>query len=99
MGSTMKTPASWPQAAVLSLLASAVLAVSNPASAQETRAPSQIVVETNRGEASVPANPQTVIVYDLASLDTLGALGVGDPVHLEMDMIGKWVQRLLPNGP
>ena len=76
MGSTMKTPASWPQAAVLSLLASAVLAVSNPASAQETRAPSQIVVETNRGEASVPANPQTVIVYDLASLDTLGALGV-----------------------
>ena len=29
---------------------------------------------------------------------TLGALGVGDPVHLEMDMIGKWVRRLLGGG-
>jgi riboflavin synthase len=26
---------------------------------------------------------------------TLGSLSPGDAVHLEMDMIGKWVQRLL----
>jgi riboflavin synthase len=26
---------------------------------------------------------------------TLGELRAGDPVHLEMDMIGKWVKRLL----
>lgn len=76
MVSTMKTQASWAQAAVLSLLASAVLAVSNPTSADGAGPSSEIVVKTNRGEKSVPANPQTVIVYDLASLDTLDALGV-----------------------
>ncbi len=27
---------------------------------------------------------------------TLGLLRAGDPVHLEMDMIGKWVRRLVP---
>lgn len=27
---------------------------------------------------------------------SLGSLGVGGAVHLEMDMIGKWVQRLMP---
>ena len=29
-------------------------------------------------------------------MTTLGKLQVGDPVHLEMDMVGKWMERLLP---
>lgn len=35
-----------------------------------------IVVATARGEAKVPESPKTVLVFDLASLDTLDALSV-----------------------
>ena len=36
----------------------------------------EITVQHLHGEASVPADPETVVVFDLASLDTLDALGV-----------------------
>ena len=35
-----------------------------------------VTVETASGQQSVPHDPQTIVVYDLASLDTLDALGV-----------------------
>ncbi|RFC66133.1 siderophore ABC transporter substrate-binding protein [Fulvimarina endophytica] len=37
---------------------------------------STITVATDQGEKSVPANPETIAVYDLAAIDTLDALGV-----------------------
>lgn len=54
------------------MIASAALisALAFPAVAEE------ITVPHLHGEASVPANPETVVVFDLASLDTLDALGV-----------------------
>jgi len=36
----------------------------------------------------------SLIAYTLARTN-LGSLGVGDPVHIEADMLGKYVQRLL----
>ncbi len=37
----------------------------------------EVTIETARGDATLPAAPQEVVVFDLAALDTLGALGVG----------------------
>ncbi|MER0236633.1 siderophore ABC transporter substrate-binding protein [Fulvimarina sp. MAC8] len=48
-----------------------------PAFAQNSGDAETLTVQTNQGETSVPKDPKTVIVYDLASLDTLDALGVG----------------------
>ncbi|MFC0200637.1 siderophore ABC transporter substrate-binding protein [Paracoccus rhizosphaerae] len=36
----------------------------------------QVVIETAQGEVALPADPQSVAVYDMAALDTLAALGV-----------------------
>ena len=35
-----------------------------------------VVIDTARGEATVPANPERIAVYDWGMLDTLGKLGV-----------------------
>ncbi|MCQ0986036.1 siderophore ABC transporter substrate-binding protein [Jiella marina] len=35
-----------------------------------------VSIETARGQSNVPHDPQTVVVYDLATLDTLDALGI-----------------------
>ena len=43
----------------------------------------KVTVQTARGEAVVPKNPQNVAVYDLGALDTLTALGV--PVGATID--------------
>lgn len=37
-------------------------------------------VEDSNGQITVPKNPKKVVVFDNGSLDTLGALGVGDKV-------------------
>ncbi|MEN3794273.1 siderophore ABC transporter substrate-binding protein [Fulvimarina sp. MAC3] len=71
----MKTGLRLSRAMLLSLLASSLIALSSPAAEAGDRS-TEISVETNRGAQSVPANPETLIVFDLASLDTLGALGV-----------------------
>ena len=55
------------------LLLLAVAALAFPAG---TAAAQDIIVETALGEASVPLVPERVVVFDLASLDTLDALGV-----------------------
>ena len=51
------------------ILAAALLAAA-PALAQS------VTVETARGPADVPQTPETVLVYDVAAVDTLDALGV-----------------------
>ena len=35
-----------------------------------------VTIDTARGEATVPANPERIAVYDWGMLDTLGKLGV-----------------------
>lgn len=42
-----------------------------------------VVVETARGQASVPKNPERIAVYDFGMLDTLDALGV--PIGATVD--------------
>jgi len=50
--------------------------------------------------AAIDGRRATVcLIPHTLEITTLGDLGEGDHVHLEMDMIGKWVQRLLPDGP
>ena len=61
-----------------SLLALSLSAL--PAVAQEVQ------IDTARGAASVPAYPETVVAFDLAAVDTLGALGV--PIAGRPDMLG-----------
>lgn len=46
-----------------------------PASAADD-APAQLTVTHAQGETTVPADPETVLTFDLAALDTLDALGV-----------------------
>lgn len=53
------------------LLAACAMSFAAGAKAQET-----VSVEDARGTQEVPLKPQTVVVFDMASLDTLGALGV-----------------------
>ena len=43
-------------------------------------------VDTARGTESVPSDPRTVVAFDLAAVDTLGALGV--PVAGRPDILG-----------
>ena len=52
------------------------MALTAPLAAETGKPAREITIETNRGERSVPMRPETVIVYDLASLDTLDALGI-----------------------
>ena len=44
--------------------------------AASSAAPTEIVVTHAQGETTVPVNPQKVVTFDMASLDTLDALGV-----------------------
>ena len=48
------------------------------------------VVEPRDGRFRVATIPVTLEVT------TLGEAGVGTPVHLEADQVGKWIERLLP---
>src|SRR5437870_5216333 len=48
------------------------------------------VVAFDRTEMKADVSPET------AKVTTLGSLKVGDPVNLEADLIGKYVERLLP---
>lgn len=41
-----------------------------------TTLPSEVTVQHSQGEATVPFQPQTVVVFEYAALDTLDALGV-----------------------
>ena len=56
---------------IAGLLAACTMSFAAVAEAQET-----ISVEDARGTQEVPLKPETVVVFDMASLDTLGALGV-----------------------
>ncbi|MDO4642095.1 MAG: siderophore ABC transporter substrate-binding protein [Neisseria sp.] len=60
---------------------------SAPAAAQPTG--ETVTIETARGSAQVPKNPQRIAVYDLGMLDTLDALGVHVDATVE--------KLLLPN--
>ncbi len=54
-----------------------------------------ITINTAFGEAIVPQNPETIVVYDLLSLDTLDALGVelkGRPANTYVDYIDNFVE-------
>ncbi|MCV2403621.1 siderophore ABC transporter substrate-binding protein [Marinomonas sp. C2222] len=60
-----------------------------------------ISVRTAKGDAVVPASPETIVVYDLLSLDTLDALGVqlkGKPVKTYVDYIDNFVANPVPIG-
>ncbi|WP_137843017.1 siderophore ABC transporter substrate-binding protein [Microbacterium sp. 2FI] len=69
-------------AASLALTTAAALAgcaTGTPAASEESAAaavPETLTIEHAQGETEVDTNPETVIVLDLASLDTLDALGV-----------------------
>ncbi len=74
--------------ALLSLLATASLA-------------QDITVDTALGEAVVSSNPDTMIVYDLLSLDTLDALGVtlkGRPASTYVDYIDNFTEDAIQIG-
>lgn len=48
-----------------------------PAAAEaDAEAPTEVTVTHAQGETVVPVNPETVLTFDLAALDTLDALGV-----------------------
>lgn len=78
-------PPSRPVALAAALAASALLAAcAGPAAETETReepaaapeAPAEVTVTHAQGETTVPVDPETVVTFDLATLDTLDALGV-----------------------
>ncbi|WP_201774485.1 siderophore ABC transporter substrate-binding protein [Demequina aurantiaca] len=48
--------------------------------ATEVTEVTEVTVQTYQGEATVPANPQTVVVFEHGILDTIDALGAGDAV-------------------
>ena len=76
-------------AKILSVAAAVVaLAQAAPASAQE-----RIDITHAQGKTSVPRNPERIVVFDLASLDTLDALGVeidGVPGGLLPEYLSKY---------
>jgi len=45
--------------------------------------------------APVGCRFQVAVIPETLERTSLGTAGVGDPVHLEADLIGKWVERLL----
>jgi iron complex transport system substrate-binding protein len=68
-------------ARTVAVLAAATMALTACAGEGESAPPAAggadtIVVEHAQGKTEIPANPQTVLTFDLASLDTLDALGV-----------------------
>ncbi|UOO81686.1 siderophore ABC transporter substrate-binding protein [Uruburuella testudinis] len=64
----------------------AASAVSAAVSASDTQAAAgNVAIETARGEATVPAKPERVAVYDWGMLDTLTKLGV--PVGATTDVV------------
>lgn len=72
----------------LSLLASTAVLAAGCGSANETASEGSasessgtVSVTHAQGTTEVPVKPSKVIVYDLAALDTIDALGVGDAVH------------------
>lgn len=50
------------------------------ASSESESSPTEVTVQTYQGEATVPANPQTVVVIEHGILDTIDSLGAGDAV-------------------
>lgn len=70
-----------------------VLALSGlPVAAQE------VMIDTARGAESVSTNPETVVAFDLAAVDTLGALGI--PVAGRPDMLGtEYLEASAGNAP
>lgn len=63
---------------VASAVASAVQNLQASGISQDT-----VLIQTTRGEVTVPRNPERIAVYDLGMLDTLDALGV--PVGASVD--------------
>lgn len=59
----------------LAMACAAMLLATDAADAQDQTGET-VTVETATGPRTVPHDPQTIVVYDLASLDTLDALGV-----------------------
>lgn len=60
-----------------------------------------ITVDTAKGPVTVPALPETLIVYDLLSLDTLDALGVqlkGKPAKTYVDYIDNFTEDAIQIG-
>ncbi|WP_430868239.1 siderophore ABC transporter substrate-binding protein [Demequina aurantiaca] len=53
---------------------------SSVAASSAAAAPTEVSVQTYQGEVTVPANPQTVVVFEHGILDTIDALGAGDAV-------------------
>lgn len=61
----------------------------------------EVSIRTAKGDVMVPAEPKTLVVYDLLSLDTLDALGVqlkGKPVKTYLDYIDNFVKNPVPIG-
>lgn len=62
---------------------------------------SDITVRTAKGDVVVPSNPDTILVYDLLSLDTLDALGVqlkGKPAKTYVDYIDNFTPDAIQIG-
>jgi len=74
-----------PRTLLRALLAAACLASAIPASLAES-----VTVETARGPVEIATVPEKIVVYDIAALDTLSALGVdvaGTPGDVYVDYL------------
>lgn len=75
--------------------AALLLALGAPARLQAA-GPAPVVLKGPQGEVAVPASPRNVLVFDIAALDTLDALGVevaGVPGSNLPDYLGKYRER------
>ncbi|MFN7090977.1 MAG: siderophore ABC transporter substrate-binding protein [Allorhizobium sp.] len=73
----------------LAVLAGAIIA----SQAAPFTAVAEIIVKHSKGETSLPTTPQKVLVFDMASLDTLTALGVevdGVPSGAKPDYLSRY---------
>ncbi|MBP1806352.1 siderophore ABC transporter substrate-binding protein [Rubellimicrobium aerolatum] len=79
----------------LSALTAATLLLASPAFAQT------VTVETARGPVEVPQQPASLVVFDVAAMDTLDALGAtaaGVPNQVSLDYLQDFVAEAEPVG-
>ncbi|MCP3761075.1 siderophore ABC transporter substrate-binding protein [Domibacillus sp. A3M-37] len=60
--------------------------------AEKNEAPTEVTVTHELGEATVPVNPEKVVVFDFGSLDTMAELGV-EPVGLPKENIPDYLSQ------
>ena len=68
-------------------LLAAVLGLGPAAADTATDTPAEVTVDTAQGAVTLPANPRTVAVYDMAALDSLIALGVVPAATIDRVMV------------